>query len=128
MDGSRSGLAPDIRTAIEAAGDRLAPSHAAALRLAADGASDGEIARSLEIPAEAVAPLLEVARAKLARLALVVVLMVLTASHPATSRLTVMQTVTPPPGPCVFASRVEVAVRIHDSTGALAAERAQIIT
>jgi DNA-directed RNA polymerase specialized sigma24 family protein len=59
----------DIGTTVDRAGTRLAPSHATVLRLAADGASECEIARSLAIPEEAVATLLEVARAKLARLA-----------------------------------------------------------
>lgn len=59
----------DIRRAVEAAGPRLAPAHAAALRLAADGAGEAEIAHALDVPPESVAPLLEVARSKIARLA-----------------------------------------------------------
>jgi hypothetical protein len=59
----------DTRAAVEAAGSGLAPSHALALRLEAEGASEVEMARALGVPYEAVAPLLEVARAKLARIA-----------------------------------------------------------
>ena len=46
----------------------LAPSHALALRLASRGEGEREIASALDIPLEAVAPLLEIARAKLASL------------------------------------------------------------
>jgi len=63
-----TGRSADAKSAVACAGDRLAPTHARALTLEADGASADEMARALDIPAEAVAPLLEVARAKLARL------------------------------------------------------------
>jgi DNA-directed RNA polymerase specialized sigma24 family protein len=58
----------EIEKTLRAAGPALAPAHAAALRLAAAGASAGDIARALDIPDESVAPLLEIALAKLARL------------------------------------------------------------
>lgn len=58
----------DACAEIDAAGARLAPAHATALRLEARGACSDDIARVLGIPPEAVAPLLEIARAKLARL------------------------------------------------------------
>jgi hypothetical protein len=68
MDPTRASRPAYTRTAIEAAGNRLAPSHARALALEADGATAPEMARVLDIPLEAVAPLLGVARAKLERL------------------------------------------------------------
>lgn len=59
----------DTEVGLDHAGRLLAPSHARALRLASRGKGEREIARALDIPLEAVAPLLEVARAKLASLA-----------------------------------------------------------
>ena len=59
----------DTEAAMEQSVLSLAPSHALALRLASRGEGEREIARALDIPLEAVAPLLEVARAKLAGLA-----------------------------------------------------------
>lgn len=50
------------------AGGSLAPCHALALRLASQGTGERDIACALDIPVEAVEPLLEVARAKLASL------------------------------------------------------------
>lgn len=68
MEKHSSSRAVDIHAVIEAAGSRLAPSHARALALEAGGATESEIARALGLPAEAVGPLLAVARAKLAGL------------------------------------------------------------
>lgn len=59
----------DTETGFDPEDGLLAPSHALALRLASRGQCEREIARALDIPLEAVGPLLEVAQAKLASLA-----------------------------------------------------------
>ena len=69
MDEPTESRFADTVARLDRAGRRLAPSHALALRLASQGAGEREIARALDIPLEAVGPLLEVARAKLARIA-----------------------------------------------------------
>lgn len=56
-----------MQDGFEHALEALAPAHAAALRLAREGASASEIAKALGIPAESIELLLDVARAKLAR-------------------------------------------------------------
>jgi DNA-directed RNA polymerase specialized sigma24 family protein len=67
MDPPKAAIPIDTLAAVAAAGARLAPAHATGLRLAAEGSGADEIADALGIPVESVAPLLEIARAKLAR-------------------------------------------------------------
>ena len=72
----------------------LAPSHALALRLASQGRGEREIARALDIPVEAVEPLLEVARAKLARIVRIGLVALFAALAPQLVRAAVIEVTT----------------------------------
>lgn len=67
-DDAKTARSADADERIDCDASALAPSHVLALQLLAGGVPEAQIAQALDIPAEAVAPLLAVARAKLARI------------------------------------------------------------
>jgi hypothetical protein len=94
MDEPTESRVADTEARLDRAGRRLAPSHALALRLASQGAGEREIARALDIPLEAVGPLLEVARATSARIARIGLVALFAALAPQLARAAVIEVTT----------------------------------